>query len=88
MRIGRIDNATRVLGAPLDWDVTKYGPCGSLPIRDEKTAQGSLMWSAWFLAEDEIAALVAGAPLYLGVVGDIHPPVCMNVGPVPPLQGG
>lgn len=43
MHIGRILGATRNLGAPADWDKSKHGTCGGLPIRDEMTTAGKAM---------------------------------------------
>jgi hypothetical protein len=45
------------------------------------------MTSAWFPTEAEIARLRAGAPVYLTVVGEIHPPVAIAVGPAPTPAG-
>jgi hypothetical protein len=83
MMIGAIENQTRVLGHPTDWDKNKHGVCCSLPIRDEPTTVGNLMWSAWFPTPEEIKAMTAGAPIHLGVVGDMHPVVCLTVGSIP-----
>lgn len=57
--------------------------CGFLAIRDEETTVGLAMTSAWELEPHEIAALVAGAPIYLTVCGAGHPPVSLAVG-IPP----
>jgi hypothetical protein len=83
MQAGRIDNATRVLFAPSDWDKEKHGTCGSLAVRDEKTTAGMVMTSAWFPTEREIDRIRAGAPIYLSIIGEVHPPVSMSVGPPP-----
>lgn len=77
----KIANATRNLGKPLDWDDEKYGPCGSLPIRDGKYNGVPAMTSAWKLTPAEIEALANGAELHLMVVGEVHPPVAMYVTP-------
>lgn len=83
MEIGRISNATRKLGAPRDWNEKAHGPCGTLPIRDELTAAGWGMTSAWLPTPEELEQLVAGAPIYLTVIGEVHPPVAMAVGSAP-----
>jgi hypothetical protein len=83
MHTGRISGCTRVLGAPQDWDVKVHGPCGGLPIRDEITTAGKGMTSAWFPTPDELERILAGAPIYLTVLGINHPPVSMSVGPKP-----
>lgn len=87
MHVGRIQNATRNLVAPVDWDKDKHGACGGLPIRDENTTAGKAMVSAWFPTPDEIKRIVEGAPIYLIVVGQVHPPVDMRVGPRPGFNG-
>lgn len=83
MHVGRIAGATNVLGAPKGWDKSDQGACGSLPIRVEKTTAGLGMTSAWHPTMDEIERIARGAPIYLTIIGDIHPPVSMSVG-VPP----
>ena len=85
MLVGMIHGATRNLGAPRDWDKAKDGPCGGLPIRDEKTTAGQGMTSAWQPTPDEIARLNAGASIHLTVLGTVHPPVSMSVGTPPTL---
>lgn len=83
MLSGRIEGATRGLGAPSDWDAAKQGDCHTLSVRDVMTQAGPAMTSAWFPTPDEIARIEAGAPIYLTVFGSGHPPVGMTVGPVP-----
>lgn len=87
MHVGRIQNATRVLQAPSDWNRDENGPCGGLPIRDEKTTAGTGMVSAWFPTPEEIERIVQGAPIYLTVLGVVHPPVALGVGPRPGFEG-
>jgi hypothetical protein len=76
---GKIEGATRNLGAPSGWDAGKLGQCGNLEIRDTSTA----MESNWYPSEQEKAAIAAGAPVRLTVWGRVHPPVSVNVGEVP-----
>lgn len=83
MHVGRIRNATRVLGAPFDWDPKVNGQCGGLPIRDEITTAGPTMRSAWFPTPAEIDRINAGAPVELFVIGNVHPPVALSVGARP-----
>ncbi|MDE2467738.1 MAG: hypothetical protein KGL35_03105 [Bradyrhizobium sp.] len=87
MHIGRIQGATRSLGAPRDWDKDANGPCGTLAIRDEKTTAGDGMTSAWLPTSEEIERIREGAPIYLTVIGKFHPPVSMSVGPRPGFAG-
>lgn len=87
MLIGHIQNATRVLGAPKNWDQEKL-PCNALPILDVQGAAGPEMISAWEPTPDELAKLVAGAPIYLVVCGVAHPPVALCVGEPPEASNG
>lgn len=81
MLISRIPNATRVLGK-------SQGYLG-LPVRDEianctvNGYQTPVMVTAWEPTPDEIAKIVAGAPIHLKVLGTSHPPVMMEVGEPP-----
>lgn len=83
MIIGRIAGATRVLGQ-------SQGYLG-LPLRDEvidlaiggELKPCSRMVTAWEPTPDELTRLAAGAPVYLSVLGNVHPPVMLDVGPVP-----
>lgn len=78
---GRIEGATRTLGK-------SQGYLG-LAIRDETiedtvTGPGTpVMTSAWFPTPNELQRLVAGAPVYLQVVGRSHPPVMLLAGAPP-----
>lgn len=74
----RIAGATRVLGR-------SQGYIG-LAVRDEQvncTVNGPhtpTMVTAWEPTPQELAALNAGAPVLLHVVGTAHPPVRVEVG--------
>lgn len=78
---GRIDRATRYLGAPAGWEPPRDGPCAHLAIRDEQFSLNGpwSMVSAWELTPDEMERLKA-APIYLTVIGSSHPPVALSVG--------
>lgn len=81
MQIGRIQGATRVLGQ-------SQGYLG-LPVRDEMIecpvgGPGTpSMTTAWLPTAEEIAAIVAGAPIHLQILGTAHPPVLITVGQAP-----
>lgn len=81
MELGRIENATRVIGKG-------QGYIG-LPLRDvriECTVNGPdtpAMETAWFPTPAELDALKAGAPIILRILGTMHPPVFMYVGEEP-----
>ena len=81
MNPGKINSSNRALGAPANWDPARDGPCGSLPIRDGSEPSGlPSMTSVWEPSEDEIARIVAGEPVFLRVIGYVHPPVALGVG--------
>lgn len=81
MEIGRIQGCTRVLGKAQGY----YG----LPVRDEVAndpvtgPDTPVMVTAWIPSPDELAALNAGAPIHLRIVGRAHPPVMVGVGDAP-----
>ena len=81
MMIQRIAGCTRVLGKT-------QGYLG-LPIREEKFncpvngPDTPSMVTAWSPTPDELARINAGAPIYLRIIGNQHPPVILEVGAVP-----
>lgn len=81
MQVGRIENATRVLGR-------SQGYLG-LPVRDERVdcavsgGDTPVMVTAWLPTADEIAAIVAGAPIHVRILGTLHPPIMVEVGRAP-----
>lgn len=81
MEIGRIRGCTRVIGRAQGY----YGlPLKDIIINDSVTGpETPAMVTAWFPTPDELAALNAGAPIHLTVVGSGHPPVMMGVGDRP-----
>lgn len=81
MQIGMIAGHTRIIGK-------SQGYLG-LPLRDilvEDTVNGPgtpAMETAWLPTPAEIAAIAAGAPIILRVLGTAHPPVMIYVGEEP-----
>lgn len=81
MQIGRILNATRVLGK-------SQGYLG-LPVRDElihEVVNGQdtpCMTTAWLPTQEEIDAIVKGAPIHVRIIGTGHPPIMVEVGEIP-----
>jgi hypothetical protein len=67
--------ATRILGAPKEWDAEKHGTCVGLPIID---AHGQ-MYSYWRPTMMERLRVAIGVPVRLSVVGKSHPPVAISV---------
>lgn len=85
---GRIERATRHLGAPPGWEPDTAGHCAHLAIRDEQFGSPTGPWgmvSAWEPTPDELARINAGAPIFLTVIGGVHPPVGLSVG-FPPKE--
>jgi hypothetical protein len=79
--IGHIQGCTRVLGKSQGY----LGlPLRDVIIRDSVNGPGApAMETAWLPTPDELARLVAGAPVILRVLGTGHPPVMVDVGEVP-----
>ena len=81
MEIGRIKDATRVIGK-------SQGYLG-LPLRDVQlncpvNGEGTpAMETAWFPTPDELVAINAGSPIILRVLGTQHPPVFIYTGEKP-----
>ena len=81
MQIGRIVNATRVLGK-------SQGYLG-LPVRDGRIRDAATgldidtMTTAWIPTPKELEALNAGAPVHVRLFGMAHPPIMVEVGEVP-----
>lgn len=81
MQIGRISGCTRTIGK-------SQGYLG-LPLRDvilDCSVGGDetpAMQTAWFPTPDELAAINAGAPIILTVIGTGHPPVMLDAGELP-----
>lgn len=87
MEVGRVQGATRYLGAPAGWEPEKDGHCAHLAIRDEPHSPGvNRMTSAWLPTPDELSRIAAGAPIYLVILGVSHPPVALMVGDPPSLS--
>lgn len=79
MQPGKIDGATRALGAPPDWDAATQGECETLTIRDVVLMHTHAMQSAWYPSEEEKQAIVQGRPIILTVWSRTHPPVSIDV---------
>ena len=68
-----------VLGAPAGWDQAEL-PCGALPVTRTECDGLPVVVSYWMPSADELAALNAGKPVALWVVGSTVPPISMEVG--------
>ena len=73
--VARIEGATRVLAKEQEEYL-------QLPIRDVEIDGVPAMISAWEFTPKEIAAIEAGAKLYIFIGGKTHPPIHVNVGKV------
>lgn len=76
----KIKHWTNVLGAPKNWDEAAMGPCEELHVCLVAYEGGQTRaFSAWQPTPEELAAMSAGAPLILSVVGG-QPPVALFIG--------
>ena len=75
MMINAIEGCTRRIGKA-------QGYLG-LPLRDEVVDGVPQMTSSWQPSPAELAALIAGAPIYVTLLGTGHPPILVHIGPVP-----
>lgn len=76
---GRIEGATRYLGAPEGWTPEDDGHCAHLAILDMESQGLPVMASVWEPTPAELGRLNAGAKVTLFVVGRGHPPVSLEV---------
>lgn len=80
MMINAIQGCSRRLGKAQGYH--------GLPVRDVVFEDGTpAMQSSWQPTPSEVAAIRAGAPLILTVLGSSHPPVLIEVGQVPDAGG-
>lgn len=76
---GHINGANARLGAP-----NGMNDCIGLFVRvDQHQSGAALLSSVWHPTPDELAAIVAGAPILLTIYGSNHPPVQLGVSEVP-----
>jgi hypothetical protein len=71
----KLVGANRIFGAPQDWNEETCGPCDALAVVDT----GKILQSAWMPAPEELAALNAGQPVLLTIIGRVHPVVSLGV---------
>lgn len=75
MIINAVEGCTRVIGK-------SQGYLG-LPLKDEVINGIPMMTSSWQPTPAELAALAAGAPIYVTLIGQAHPPIIVSIGPMP-----
>lgn len=84
MRCVKIKDQNADFGKPRDWDESKFGPCGSLPIRREVIGSGGSarlsMFSNWKPSDAELAVLNAGGCVELECCG-VQPAVSVAAVP-------
>ena len=74
-----IKPCTRAMRSPTGME----DECGTLEISDiHDPIWGNTMVSAWMPDDEERAAIAAGAPIMLNVVGTAHPVVLLHVGSI------
>lgn len=80
MIVMKFDGAT-IAGAPRDWDQELDGTVEGLPILPQVDLQSGLtfLYSVWRPDADELAMLIAGGALRLGIGMPRHPIVNMAV---------
>jgi hypothetical protein len=71
-----LTDATRRLGAPLNWNHETDGICHTLEICD----RDGWMISAWMPTDAERQRIAEGAAVFLHIQGISHPVVGMSVG--------
>jgi len=76
----RVRNQNTDFGKPVDWDESKDGACGTLPIRCEQIGRRQYHFSNWRPSAVELAELNAGGVVELCCVG-VQPPVSLGVVP-------
>lgn len=74
-------DGSHVLGAPKGWDQTLDGRVEGLPVLPDIDPQSGLpvLYSVWRPDADELAMLMAGGAVRLGVLGGGHPIVNMLI---------
>ncbi len=71
-----IENATRRIGAPINWNHETDGLCHTLEIVDHPDGY---MISAWRPSPAELARMLRGEPVLLWIGGRVHPVVSLTV---------
>lgn len=75
----KIRGATRTLGKAQDEYRTLF-------VRDEQSPYGNVMYSVWEPTPKQLEVLNKGGAIKLGIVGEAHPPVMLDVQPAPAVE--
>ena len=70
-----LENPSRRIGAPTNWNHGSDGLCHTLEVWDRE----GFMVSAWQPTEAELKRLNEGQPILLHIAGRIHPVVSLGV---------
>lgn len=77
----RIKGATRVIGKSQGYlGLAVRDELANCTVNGEGTPQ---MVTAWEPTPAEIAAIVAGAPIHVRIIGTSHPPIIVEIGDAP-----
>ena len=71
-----LEDVTRRMAAPAEWDHEKDGICHTLEICD----RDGWMISAWTPSDQERKRILEGKPIFLHIQGTRHPVVSLSVG--------
>jgi hypothetical protein len=77
-----LEDPSRRIGAPRNWDHSRDGLCHTLEIWD----RDGYMISAWLPTATELDLLNKGHPILLSISGTVHPVVSLAVSMEPPKQ--
>jgi hypothetical protein len=82
------ERENRLIGAPANWDPVTDGPCGALSVYDWRDPDTGHNWmiSRWELEEGDLEKLQSGAPIFLSIIGQFHPVVCVSIGDTAPAE--
>jgi hypothetical protein len=80
MKCVKIRDQNSDFGKPRNWDDTRDGPCGVLPVRVEQEGVYNYHYSNWKPDAEELKLLARGGVVELCCVG-VQPPVSVAVVP-------
>ena len=76
----KLDDETRPIGKPVDWDEDIHGECLTLSVHDTNEETGNRMISGWKPSEGELEVLNQGGHVWLSIMGRVHPVVQLFAG--------
>jgi len=78
-----LENPSRRIGAPREWDHSQAGLCHTLEVWD----QDGYMISAWQPSPSELKQINEGHPILLWISGTVHPVVSLTVASPTEIEG-